>query len=194
MKKLLQKINTRETRSLIFGLVLALAIGGASSFVSAQGSISTGGGTAAVPFLGPTTGLLSRIGSLTVGASTTASWITSTLSEIGCTRSTYNGVNTCLDVSGGGTFANLIIDQTTQVRETAVVSSLGEYGGGLGDLGIIPTFLIEDIGAANNSMLVQGLGRVSGSEGSEGQQNFNPLNTTNERDICARPSGELRIC
>lgn len=190
MKKLLQKINTRETRSLIFGLVLALAIGGASSFVSAQGSISTGGGTAAVPFLGPTTGLLSRIGSLTVGASTTPLWI----ELLECNKSSLLGTMTCLDVSGGGTFANLIIDQTTQVRLTAVVSSLGEYGGGLGDLGIIPTFLIEDIGAANNSMLVQGLGRVSGSEGSEGQQNFNPLNTTNERDICARPSGELRIC
>jgi len=183
MKKLLQKINTKATRSILMGLVLALFMSAGASFVSAELLSPT------VPFLGASSGLASRIGSLTVGSSSIASWMTDSRSTI-CTNAQTIGTETCLDVTGTGTFSNFISGQKVNVVETVTVTDLVTYngsGGGSGFTGgIVPTFLIQNISATNDSMLVQSLGYyVLGV--------FNPRDYTTKRQVCADANGTLSI-
>jgi len=188
MKKLLQKINTRATRSIVLGLVLTLVMIAGTSMVSAQLQ------TSVVPFLGATSSLSSRIGSLTIGSSSSASWLSGGIGgRIECIHSDSNFLfasETCLDVTGAGTFGNLVVDQVARVIETVTVSTASEYSGGPGSLGIQPVFLIEDdplVAPGAESMLIQGLGyEVLGS--------FSPRDLTSERAVCADENGKLTIC
>ncbi|MCA9352110.1 hypothetical protein KC866_01850 [Patescibacteria group bacterium] len=183
MKKLLQKINTRSIRSIVAGIVLAGMMGMGTSFVQAQLE------TSVVPFLGPSSGLLSRIGSLTIGNSTTASWMQGRSTD--CINTEQIGTESCLDVTGVGTFSNLVVNQIGRVVDTLTLTTANEYTngeGGFAPVGIIPTLLIEDDPLVDDEgMIVQGLGyEVNGV--------FSPRDITTERELCSDSSGQLIVC
>ena len=183
MKKLLQKINTKGVRSVVFGLVLTMIMGAGVSFVTAQNQTVE-------PFLGPASNLMSRIGSLAVGSSTVPSWIYNISDCVTAGHPPAQQKYTCLDVVGGGLFENLIVNQNGYILETATISTVGGYNPGTrGALGVTPTFVIEagTGDGTNDSMLIQGLGRTSGAT-------FNPIDTTTQRELCAAANGKIQSC
>lgn len=170
----------KSVRSVVFGLLLALVMSAGVSLVSAQNSTVE-------PFLGPTSTLMSRIGSLAIGSSSIPNWFSY---DSACT--TFDHLltmnYTCLDVAGGGVFSNIVVNQNAHVLETVTVTNLALYNPSERSLiGILPALLIEAVGV-NDSMLIQGLGRVNGGN------NFAPVDTTTQREVCATASGTLTIC
>lgn len=191
MKKLFQKINTRGTRSVMLGLVLAFGLSFASSLM--VGAATSNPGTPEVqPFIGQSASLMSRIGSMAIGRASVPNWI---ISPLIINNPCYyrnpdleNAKQTCLDVLGGATFANLLINQTAYFNADTVVgvnSGFGNPGGGGFSIDN-STLTIENSGA-NSGFMVSGLGYfVNGI--------FAPRNLTTTATVCATSNGTLVRC
>lgn len=183
MKTLLKKMNTKTVASIVVGIVLAVVMNAGASMVAAQNPSTV------EPFLGPISGLMSRIGSLAIGSSTVPSWVNDWDECVTADNSPIFQTQTCLDVAGSGVFSNLIVDQNAHVLETATISTAPTYNPGTRSaVGIDPAFWIEAVGG-NDGFLIQGLGRTNGPVGE-----YYPLDTTTQREVCADADGTLAIC
>jgi len=184
MKKLFNKINTKISRSVVLGLILALTFTAVQSAVANQGTRNT------VPFIANSSSLVSRIGSLSI-AGPLPSIMTSTVDEciIGDTPGlllSSGQVGTCLNVSGLGSFSNLLVQQVVLGGNAIVgdptLSSTTSFDGGTSNE---PSFVVK---ADGTSIMVGGLVYPDPAT-------FNPRDVnTSERTVCSDSSGKLVVC
>lgn len=183
MKKILNFFKIKNAPSVIAGLALALVLGAGASLVQAQI-------TNVVPFIGDTTSVRSRIGSLSVGSTTVPGWITGASSN--CLKGNItefdlqNNPNfmSCFNVSGQASVTNILVKQ---------MANIGSFISG-DSLGMNPSsdvFIVAGNSKVNGSVSVGGLKYV-GEFGGAGF--FNPRDYTTERNVCADASGRLQIC
>jgi hypothetical protein len=186
MKKILEKINTTTTRSIVVGLIVSLGIMAATSAVQALNVL---------PFIGNNSTLIERNGSLTIGDAISANWILEAINPFNpsavspnCVLSENPGSETCLDVSGGAAFTDLLIDRSAYLLGKTVIGATLSNGSTTSFPGNDSArFIVQESGAAD-SMLVSGLG-FRGFSGT-----FSPRNTTSYQQICATFDGALYRC
>ena len=203
MKKFFSTKKNKTIVSVIAGIALAGLLSISSSYV-ANAIALPAAPLQAENFIGiGSTGLMSRIGSLTVGSTTSAPWITSPFVPDCATTNNASYTKTCLAVEGTGTFSKLWVSAQGLFMDGVIVSTASQIGGGGGgEIGWLdraiafaaslpvsdPAFLIHDIsGTTEDSMLISGLGYFQSG-------NFAPRNLTTERDVCAAANGKLIIC
>lgn len=91
----------------------------------------------------------------------------------------------CLDVTGGANFANLLVDQTTYWNGQTTVGQAGGFGGGGG--GALSSTLTIESSGANTGLMASGLGYfVQGA--------FAPRNLTTTVQVCAKADGTMVRC
>ncbi|MCI5051452.1 MAG: hypothetical protein MRY57_04030 [Candidatus Pacebacteria bacterium] len=180
MKKLLRKINTQTSRSIVLGLALSFALlGGVSSVLASN----------VVPFIGGGAGnLIERNGSLTIGDTTSASWIVNQVQDCIVAELSAPARETCLDVSGGSAFINLLVDRSAYLTGK---TAIGNFSGGSATSfpgGIPGAFIVQATQAGFDSILVTGLARLDQSG------NLAPRDLTTHSRVCAQQDGTLYTC
>jgi hypothetical protein len=186
MKKFLQKLNTKKSRSIVLGFALALAFGLGSSFVTAQSSFSTQLDSAAniaqdvISF-----DRVSRIGSLSIGSTVTNELFDFLECMVVGFDATNNASNakSCLSVDGSSTFSNILVNQPGYFMENLVV---GEGSGSLFTTAN-QAFEIKDPSPINGSLMTSSLAYYTNGL-------FAPRDLTTQRGVCADNDGKLFSC
>ncbi len=206
MKKKIVSFFTRsQTKSFVLGIGLAFVLAFSISSVIAQGGQDTD------PFIGPSSNLVNRIGSLTIGLDHNASWIQPysynantgfyTFSgnqfrrDTCLTSATGNEKETCLHVAGPGVFDQLsVIGTTTNTGlPTFVTDNVFLKSGTNPNISTLieglesEDNLIVGNDGLNNSIMATSLDRKDNGT-------FTPLDTTTKRGLCANASGVLYPC
>lgn len=172
-------MNNANAKSFVLGLALAIIIGfGVQSVVASSTTLK---------YLGQESGLVNKIGSLTVGQASPISWIDWTSSDPRSTCMTSKpGTEdeTCLGVSGVGAFSKLmVLDIPAFVTDTLFLNNDANSNTIAG----LPTGLVLEDTGGDDSIMVSGLQR--NEDGS-----FMPVNTTDKRGLCASETGVLYPC
>lgn len=144
-------------------------------------------------FISSNAGLSARIGTLFIGRAVVPPSI-GVNSHIFLIRQNQNKCahkdnpfyeESCLDVTGGANFANLLVDQTTYWNGQTTVGQAGGFGGGGG--GALSSTLTIESSGANTGLLASGLGYfVQGA--------FAPRNLTTTVQVCAKADGTMVRC
>ena len=191
-KKIVSFLKNSQTKFFVLGIVLAVIISFSLSALASP--VQT------YKFIQSESGLVSRIGSLSVNQEGTASWINpkgwhsgkhagkreSCLTTYGL--SDKNEVESCLDVKGPGAFSKIItLDIPTFIYSTLFIGDSSSFGNITG----LPSGLIleDDSNSTNNSILAAGLQR----NGPDGK--LAPRDLTSQRNLCAdKITGKLYPC
>jgi hypothetical protein len=187
MKNIFKKIDTRNIRSVVLGLLLTGILSLATSYVVAQTNNAaslTGGREAAsnvVPFAKASTDVLSRIGSLVVGLSSAPDWITGTLSDC-ANRNLINNFNGSCLVTTTATFSNLLVEKTAYFADQVSIGGIN----GLGDT--TARLIIEGSPGSNNGLMASSL-RYHSSGGV-----FAPRDSTTQAELCVLADGTFSRC
>ncbi|MAQ77035.1 hypothetical protein CL684_00685 [Candidatus Campbellbacteria bacterium] len=187
MKKISKTIKKSITGIAIISLV-ALASVGIVQNAAAQGDLAAGGGNFSLTQLVPrdVSGLVSRVGSLTIGSLTPNPNIS--LGFMGCTNENFAGTP-CLIVEGASTFAKLWSDGDFLNTSLVGVSSLSEVGSFavLDNGNNSPTLVVDDLPGTDDSIMISSLAYYENGV-------FAPRDTTTQRLVCATTAGKLVTC
>lgn len=190
MKHLLSKINTKTNRSIIAGLGLAMILMAGSSLAQ-QFTIPSP--VPLVEWIGQNEEIVDRNGSLTIGDVVTPAWMKNPdaagfpdciLDE------NANEIRTesCLDVSGGASFANLFVRRAAYLTGITAIGGSTALGSATFPSATDARFVVQDIAGTRDSILVTGLAYYDDSN------LFAPRNLTTQRAVCARQDGTLFAC
>lgn len=179
-KNILSFIKNTYTKSFVLGLALSFIIGFSVQSVVASSQTSK--------FIPEQSGLINKIGSLTIGSSTSASWINpdSANARPECLTSKPGTENeTCLDVQGAGAFSKLmVLDMPTFITDTLFLNNDGNSS----TISGLPTGLVLENTGGNDSIMATSL-QLNDASGDPA-----PVNTTNMRGLCANNAGEFYLC
>ena len=190
-KNILSFIKNTYTKSFVLGLALSFIIGFSVQSVVASSQTSK--------FIPEQSGLINKIGSLTIGSSTSASWINpdSANARPECLTSKPGTENeTCLDVQGAGAFSKLMVlnmpafIQGTPSNPATIALSDFASAPSTTFASIVtglPAGLILEGDSGDDSIMATSL-QLNNSG------NFAPVNTTNMRGLCANNAGEFYLC
>jgi hypothetical protein len=195
MKKLLQKINTKTSRSVVLGLALSFLMMAGSSIAQPGGGL--GGSVIDVidinsPLIENGLSFIDRNGSFTIGSNLSPQWIRSDESNFpDCIISgqSVERRESCLD-GGNAAFANLLINRSTFLRGATAVGSVlsGNNITSFPDGG--SQFIVQDTLGGFDSILISGL-----SYGfDDSNQTISPRDLTTQQHVCADSEGILFRC
>ena len=187
MKKLAQKLNTQKTRSIVLGLVLAIAFSIGGSLVVAQGTQNSDNAEL-LSF-----DRVSRIGSLAIGSVMTPAWFSVNQDlSLDCMRQAMDepeiiaNVQSCFSVMGSSLFTNLLVNQNTHIIGSTL--AVGD-GTNLAPASAAESFDIQTIDVDD------GTGSLMASSLMYGGANAPaPRDLTTQRAVCADNAGILIPC
>ncbi len=196
MKKIFQKINTKKSRSVVFGLVLAFMLTAGISVVKAQGNstLDNVNGVAnsvlfqnaqnVSQFISNSTQPTQRIGSLAIGGSVPSDVLDSIDCILGGPNySVLDGDESCLSVSGIATFFNVISKQPSYFLSSLIVSDDPDVG----NLSASHALEIQEpIGGLG--LMVSSLGYTNATG------NFAPRDLVTQSHVCAEMDGTMVRC
>ncbi|MGB3342641.1 MAG: hypothetical protein WBA61_01890 [Aequorivita sp.] len=140
-------------------------------------------------FISANAGITSRIGTLFIGRAvvpgTSNVFLSRNNTGYDCAhKDNRSYTESCLDVTGGANFANLIINQIAYWNGLTTVGTQGGLGGG--GSSVASTLTVNSNGT-NTGLLVSGLGYPN-------QANFAPRNLTTTVPVCAKADGTMVRC
>ena len=198
MKKIFQKINTKKSRSVVFGLVLTFMLTAGISVVQAQNSSTIGGTLDNIgdiansvlfhraqnvkPFLADSTEPLWRIGSLGIGGSVPELTFDSGYLNCILTDNNNGSQESCLSVTGLATFFNVISKQPSYFLSSLIVSD----DPNVGNLSASHALEIQEP--------IGGLGLMVSSLGYTDATGFAPRDLVTQSHVCAEMDGTMVRC
>lgn len=195
MKKIFQKLNSKNIRSIAVGLAVAAVLSAGTSYVGAQGTSSSATDNAinmlsnvssVIPFPSSASTIVNRIGSLTIGTSTPSSLTGANTNCINAdTVSITEESESCI-AAGPATFTNLLVEKTAYFLNAVSV-------GGTAGLDGVSRFIIEDDTTAyyDSGLMVSSLGYSTSGNATVYPT---PRDLVTQSGVCATTNGTVERC